>query len=235
MPVPQRLYPISLISCKNRYFRHIATLVLLWGVGSTIACQANPPLSSESPGASPTSPSSSISPSPSNAPSIQADSSRYENEAIGIRFTIPTDFVWDETQPQPNPIGVTATKTLELWQQEKFQAIQAGAYAHGTELPPNVRVAVYPNFDRLSVKDWVDRYSEQYVQPRDFQARSIAGQTGLSFRSTGLYELETVVLSGSSGDEVIAISVATVGVAKVDEPNKRAFAQVISSFELIGQ
>ncbi|HEY9664258.1 MAG TPA: hypothetical protein V6C65_37925, partial [Allocoleopsis sp.] len=192
------------------------------------------PLSSNVPDASPALPSSAP-PSPSVAPAIQADSSRYENEAIGIRFTMPTDFVWDETQPQPNLMGITATKTLELWQQEKFKAIQAGAYAHGTELPPNVRIAIYPNLDRLSVKDWVDRYSEQYVQPRDFQTRSIAGQTGLSFRSTGLYELETVVLPNLSGDEVIAISLATVGVANVDEPNQRAFAQVVSSFELMEQ
>lgn len=61
---------------------------------------------------------------------------------------------------------------------------------------------------------------------------SIAGQSALAFHSTGLYEQENIVFLTPYGSEAIVISLAEVGVAEVDEPNRQAFKQVIATLKL---
>ena len=212
---------------KANYQPRVVVLVFVTSLIATACQPASPPASQ----ASSTPPSSSSSASPTSTPA-SATSNQYVDQTLGIRFDYPNDFVIDDLQPNTTPGEVDVIETIDLWHQEKFEAIVAGEYEGGTELPPNVQITVSPNPDRLSLTDWVASQEQQFVQPRDLQPQTISGQEALGFASTGLYEHKNVVFASQSGNEVILISLATVGVPGVDEPNQRAFRQVISTFEL---
>lgn len=167
--------------------------------------------------------------------SAQPDQNRYESKLLGFSFAYPDDFVVDDAENLTTATKDALQTTLELWQRKKYQAIQAGKYSGGTELPPNVQISVYRNNDHLPLQEWVLRRRTQFVQPGEFQTQSIAGQEALAFRSTGLYEHENVVLPTPDGTEVLVISLAEVGVAQVDAPNQRAFEQVLLTFQFMAQ
>lgn len=220
-------------SARNYPASQVAWIGLALVLTALVSSACQPAASPESP-SSPSASSVSSSPSASSSPLASSPAAtatnRYDNPSIGLGFTYPQDFVVDDAATTQPPESATAL--IELWQQERFEAIQAGEYEGGTEFPPNVQITVYDNPDRLSLQDWVARQNQQFTQPQDFQTRTIANQPALTFASTGLYEHENVVLQGRDETEVIGISLATVGVEAVDEPNRRAFDQVLSSLEI---
>ncbi|MBD1848727.1 hypothetical protein H6F87_01665 [Cyanobacteria bacterium FACHB-502] len=202
--------------------------LMLWGLSGItlllVSCQSAPrPLPAPvTPSETPTQTNTT-----SSTPSPSA-SKRYAFPQAGFGFVYPADFAIAD----PVDNASDGLVLLELWQQKVYDDIVAGKYEGGTEYPSSVQVVVDRNPDNLDLQAWVEGHSSRFSQPKDFQARSIAGQNGLSFSSTGLYEHENVVVAHPSGEAVIVISLATIGNPEVDEPNRRAFTEIVNSLQL---
>ncbi|MBD2459572.1 hypothetical protein H6G89_00820 [Oscillatoria sp. FACHB-1407] len=197
-----------------------------------IACQSSPPSGSASAPSVEATPTASVSPeevaSPEATPTEQPS---YVNQQIGFTFTYPDDFVVDSSEDDPSaPTEDDLQLALDLWEREQYQDIEAGQYEGGTELPPNVQVAIYQNGDRLPLEDWIAQ-NNRFVVPGEFQTQAIAGQEALTFPSEGLYGYDNVVLSSPTGGEVIVISLGKMNVPELDGANQQAFEQVVSTFQ----
>ncbi|WP_143467635.1 hypothetical protein [Leptolyngbya ohadii] len=204
---------------------------IVWGLsGLTLLLVGCQPAPEPLPAPAPPSPSASAPPSPEvNSPAASPSAvKQYENPQAGFRFSYPADFVIAD--PRGDSAG--ELQTIDLWQEEIHKAIVAGKYEGGTEYPANVQIRMGRNPERLFLKDWVERQSEQFSLPKDFEEYSIGGQNGLSFRSTGLYEQENVVVASPDMQTVMVISLGTIGVPEMDDPNRRAFTQILNSFQL---
>ncbi|MDX2214090.1 MAG: hypothetical protein SFY66_12450 [Oculatellaceae cyanobacterium bins.114] len=197
-----------------------------------IACQPSPQSVSSSPSIEPT-PRAIRTPEPI-APTAQATPSNptsYINDQLGFQFAYPQNFLLKSSEDTSKAAVEEDLKiTLDLWEREQYKTIEAGNYAGGTELPPNVQVEVYRNGDRLSLQDWVTQ-SDRFVMRGEFQTQAIAGQEALVFQSEGLYSYNNVVLPNQTGDEVIVISLAQINVPELDGPNQKAFEQIVSTFQ----
>lgn len=192
---------------QNKVFC-LATLMI---AGMTVACQTPPP--------TPISPSASVSASPG----LEV----YRHEQFQFSYPVE-DFVVDPlTQVPPNESALISA--VEVWSQEHYRKIKAGEYAGGTEYPANVQIAVYQNPQRLELQRWVQQ-SNRFSIPTQFIATTIAGEPGIAFQSTGLYEHEHVAFN-SSDTEIILITLSKTGYSNHDANYRTAFDQIIRSFE----
>jgi predicted lactoylglutathione lyase len=163
----------------------------------------------------------------------QGSHQKYYQSENRFRFFYPSDFIVDDIQKNLAALPAhTPEVVIELWQQQKYEAIKNGAYADGTELPPNVQITVYRNLERLSLQGWIEQ-SERFVQASEVQRQTIAGQEALAFSSSGLYEHKNIIFSGLDGTEIIVISLAKLSLSEIDAPNERAFEQILSTFTLL--
>lgn len=214
----------------------VVTKRVFVGFLATLAIACQPPSPKPLPTLNPSQPSQTTRITPAAEATTETtttEQSRYTNELFNFSFVYPNDFVLDNSQTSS---GTTPEEdpqlTLDLWQREQFEQIQAGAYEGGTEYPPNVQVAVYLNRDRLPLEEWV-KQSNRFVLLGELQTQTIAGQEALTFSSDGLYRSNNIVFPTANGDAIVVISGAEIGVAELDEPNQRAFEQVISTFNFV--
>lgn len=157
---------------------------------------------------------------------------KYYQNLNYFSFSYPADFIVDDTGKNLTTFPENTPRiVVELWQQQKYEAIQNGAYAGGAELPSNVQITVYSNPKQLSLQDWVR--SARFVQSGEFQPQTVAGQAALAFSSSGLYEHDNLVFSNPDGTEIIVISLAKVGIGEIDAPNERAFRQILATFTIL--
>ncbi|MEQ8974313.1 MAG: hypothetical protein RIE73_28460 [Coleofasciculus sp. C1-SOL-03] len=178
-------------------------------LGLIIACQAEPPSGVNSPGTSAKSvvSSSSTEPGTETNSSSRDSQTTYKNESLGIRFEYPEGFVVDDTNKQSDTESQVWRGTVEVWTQADYEAMQTNDF-EGTELPANVSLWVYRNRDRLWLQDWVESRSDYFVSPQNYKQQQVANQDAIAFQSTGLYEVETIVLPSGDGQDMIVISLA---------------------------
>jgi hypothetical protein len=153
----------------------------------------------------------------------------YRSDRYHFRFSYSgKDFVIDNKISTPRNNVDAPLAAIDIWTKQQAQKIRAGAYEGGTEYPANVQVNVYNNPRKLSLQKWVQQ-SNQFTGSRDFKPAKIAGQPGIKFQSSGLYEHENVVFVSPKDARIIVISLSKNG-GNNDAIYRRAYQQVINSF-----
>lgn len=155
----------------------------------------------------------------------------YRNARLGFQFSYPKkSFVVDLSTKVP-PQDSTRIASIEIWTQQHYQKLKAGAYEGGTEYPANVQVAVYQNPKKLGLRNWV-QHSDRFAAPTQFKSTTIAARSGITFQSTGLYEHEHVAFQ-SSDTQIILITLSKTGYGNNDAIYRTAFDQIIRSFQKV--
>ncbi|BAS56934.1 MULTISPECIES: hypothetical protein [Leptolyngbya] len=197
----------------------LSSVVLSLIAGTTIACETKSPTIENSPENSPT-------------PAAQvASAGVYRNDRLGFEFRYPEkNFVVDPQTKVP-PTEELTIATIEIWTQQQYQKLKAGAYEGGTEYPANVQVAVYQNPKQLDLQNWVAQ-NNRFSAPKQFKPTTIAGRSGIAFQSSGLYEHEHIAFR-SADREITLITLAKIGDSNNDSAYQTAFDQIIRSFKKI--
>lgn len=117
----------------------------------------------------------------------------------GFRFVIPQGFIVVPSEDQPST--PTPVQNLEMW--------TAGDYynrIYQPEAPPIVRIQIFDNAQGLPLRDWKGELSAENDMPV-----TVAGQEGLAYSATGLYEADNVVFPSPDGRYVIRIRSEYIG------------------------
>ncbi|MGG6265517.1 hypothetical protein ACQ4M3_05870 [Leptolyngbya sp. AN03gr2] len=205
------------MTCPSRSFQKwiLGSVAFSLMAGTIMACQQQPLIVASSP-------------TPAQVSSAQ---SIYRNDRLGFEFHYPEkNFVIDPLTKVP-PTEADAIATIEIWTQEHYQKLKAGAYEGGTEYPANVQVAVYQNPKKLDLQNWVQQ-NHRFAAPQQFKTTTIAGQTGVAFQSNGLYEHEHIAFR-SADDEVVLITLSKTGYGNRDATYRTVFDQIVRSFKQI--
>lgn len=126
-----------------------------------------------------------------------------------------------------SPLG-----TIDIWTKKHAQQIRAGAYQGGAEYPANVQIAVYTNTRKVPLQNWI-KQSNRFVEIREVQSAKIAGQNGIKFKSSGLYDNEHIVFSSPKNSRIIVVSLSKFGSGSDDIAYQRAYQLIVDSFRLI--
>jgi len=147
-------------------------------------------------------------------PSSSSDHLHFSD--FGFRFGIPQGYVviTSETQFSGSPIPI---QHLEVWEQSAyFNRIYL------PESPPILHILVFDNAQDLPLTDWKGELSEASGQPL-----TIAGQAGLAYGATGLYEADNVVFPTPDGRYVIRIRGEYGG---AEDAIREAYQGILASF-----
>ncbi|NJM17622.1 MAG: hypothetical protein HC836_05095 [Richelia sp. RM2_1_2] len=146
----------------------------------------------------------------------------YRSQRLGVNFNYPKGFVIKEPQS-----GSNASKVLELWSLQDYQAIAEGKYQN-TFSPGNMSISLENNPQGLSLVQWVSN-NEEFgdVIPESYDTKIVAGKEAISFRTEGLYEFQNIALPSTDGKKIILISFA-----KGDKNYQNVFDQVVSSLQV---
>ncbi|MBD2156400.1 GUN4 domain-containing protein [Leptolyngbya sp. FACHB-16] len=148
-----------------------------------------------------------------DAPDVNRDVFYFSE--YGFRFVMPKGFTVVPSEEQSTaPVPV---QHLEIWNLGDF-------YNRGnqTENPPIVRIRVFENPQGLPLRDWKGELSEEGDRPI-----SVAGQEGLAYSATGLYESDNVVFSSPDGRYVIRIRADYIG---PEDDTREVFQGLLQSF-----
>jgi hypothetical protein len=156
--------------------------------------------------------------------------SRYTSRA-GFQFTYPIGFVV-EAKSFSGQTSDQILEAVELWTQRDYDGIKSRR-APG-ELPPHVSISRLRNPRRLALLDWVGQ-SNQFVSPQRVRSLTVAGQSAITFYSTGLYDSENVVLTPPNSTDVLVIRLEQVGRSAPDAVYRPAFQQIITSLIFTAQ
>ncbi|MBU7586134.1 MAG: hypothetical protein KAF91_25250 [Nostoc sp. TH1S01] len=164
---------------------------------------------------------------------VAQDQAIYRSDRFRFRFSYSTkDFVIDNKISTPRNNVDSPLAAIDIWTQQHGQKIRAGAYEGGTEYPANVQVTVYNNPRKFSLQKWI-KQSNEFTGSRDFKSAKIAGQTGVKFQSSGLYENENVAFINPKDSRIIVVSLSKTGYGNNDAIYRRAYQQVVNSFTFL--
>ncbi len=159
----------------------------------------------------------------------------YRSDRLRFQFSYSAkDFVIDNQISTPRNNVDSPLSTIDIWTKNHAQKIRAGAYQGGTEYPANVNITVNNNPRKLSLQNWV-KQSQQFGVTRDFQSARIAGQTGIKFQSSGLYENEHVAFFSPKDSRIIVLTLSKTGYGNNDAIYRRAYQQIINSFAFVSR
>jgi len=159
----------------------------------------------------------------------------YKSDRFGFEFSYSLqDFVIDNKITTPNNNVNSPLTAIDIWTRKHAEKIRAGEYEGGTEYPANVRISVYNNRSKLPLQKWIQKNNE-FSATREFKTAKIAGQTGLKFKSSGLYENEHIAFINPKDSRIIAITISKTGYGNNDAIYERAYQQVINSFTLLNR
>ncbi|MBE9208607.1 hypothetical protein IQ244_19110 [Nostoc sp. LEGE 06077] len=157
----------------------------------------------------------------------------YRSDRFRFRFNYSIkDFVIDNKISTPRNNVASPLAAVDIWTKQHAQKIRSGAYNGGTEYPANVQVAIYNNPLKLSLQQWV-KQSNEFTGSRDFKSAKIAGQMGIKFQSSGLYEKENVAFISPKDSRIIVVSLSKTGYGINDAIYRRAYQQVVNSFTFL--
>jgi hypothetical protein len=165
----------------------------------------------------------------SNSKLIAQTQTTYNDKRFRFKFNYSRqDFVINEaTNPLLRSNAILAV--INVWTKQHALKVSQGAYQGGAEYPGNVKITVYKNTQRLSLKNWIQQ-SQQVVDPQQLKYTKVAGQNAIQFQSTGLYETKKVALVNPRNSNIIVISLDQTSSKNDDAKYQKAFSQVISSF-----
>ncbi|QKD81129.1 hypothetical protein HPC62_02115 [Thermoleptolyngbya sichuanensis A183] len=193
-------------------------------VVAAVSCQVqSPPVPPPGGTGTPTGQPSPISAAP--------ESGLYRSDRFGFQFAYPADqFVaHGETEFPPE---VVAREAVQIWTIDHDRAIQAGEYEGGTEYPANVSVTVQPNPEGLSATDWIAQ-SDWFTDVREVQEVTVAGQQAIAFRSSGLYDMEQVLVPTPDGKNWVLITLNQVGTGESDAQYRQAYDRAIATLRFM--
>ncbi len=164
---------------------------------------------------------------------VSQDQAIYRSDRFRFQFGYSLkDFVVDNKISTPSNNVDTPLIAVDIWTHKHAQRIRSGGYEGGTEYPANVRVSVYSNSRKLPLQKWV-KQSNQFVATREFKTAKIAGQSGVKFKSSGLYENEHVIFISPKDSRIIVVSISKTGYGNDDAIYQRAYQQIVNSFRFI--
>lgn len=152
---------------------------------------------------------------------------RYTSNRADFQFDYPPRFV-AEAKLSSGTGDDRLLEWIDLWSQRDYDNIKSSNTP--TELPANVSVAVQRNPQRLALRDWVQQ-NNQFASPDRFTLVTIAGQRGIAFQSTGLYNYENVVLAIPNSSDVIVVRLDKDGLPERDATYRPVFQQILSSLQ----
>ncbi|HIK03386.1 MAG TPA: hypothetical protein IGS40_01515 [Trichormus sp. M33_DOE_039] len=157
----------------------------------------------------------------------------YRSDRFKFQFSYSSKyFVIDNKISTPSNQIDSPLASIDIWTKNHAQKIRNGEYAGGTEYPANVSITVNNNPKKLPLQIWV-KQSNQFSDTRNFQSARIAGQTGIKFQSSGLYENENVAFVNPRDGRIIVIKLSKTNYGNNDALYRRAYHQVINSFTLL--
>ncbi|WP_192881583.1 hypothetical protein [Nostoc sp. CENA543] len=157
----------------------------------------------------------------------------YRSDRFKFQFSYSTkDFVIDNKISTPRNPTDSPLASIDIWTKNHAQKLRNGEYAGGTEYPANVSITINNNPKKLPLQRWVQQ-SNQFSATRDFKAARIAGQTGIKFQSSGLYEDENVAFVNPRDGRIIVIKLSKTNYGNNDAIYRQAYQQVINSFTLL--
>ncbi|HIK15714.1 MAG TPA: GUN4 domain-containing protein [Leptolyngbyaceae cyanobacterium M33_DOE_097] len=141
----------------------------------------------------------------------------YFSDRFGFRFLSPSGYVItpSETQQTPNP--VMPVQVLEIWQQADFLNRE-----NLPEGPPIISITVYTNPKRLPLTAWKGELSRNDDRPIP-----VAGQRGLAYTSTGLYDADNVLFPNPDGRYIFRL---TGRYADANAPIRQTFRELVANF-----
>jgi len=170
---------------------------------------------------SPKSPSpKSPSPKPPQKAVTNKSSNLYQNQQMGIKFEYPEGYTVDFSKEE---------NTIKVWLNQDYQAIKSGKYQNTespSHLPSHLGISVEPNPQKLPSEEWV-KTNDSFLDPEQFSNIAIAGKQALAFRSSGLFELEYLVIPSDNSNQMVVISIA-----EGDKKYQKVLNQVTSSLEM---
>ncbi|AFY48243.1 hypothetical protein Nos7524_2401 [Nostoc sp. PCC 7524] len=154
----------------------------------------------------------------------------YRSDRFRFQFSYSVqDFAIDNQLSTPRNNVNSPLATIDIWTKNHAQKIRAGEYEGGTEYPANVHITINNNPRKLSLQNWV-KQSNQFSATRNFQSARMAGQRGIKFQSSGLYENEHVAFVSPRDSRIIVLTLSKTGYGNNDAIYRQAYQQVINSF-----
>lgn len=144
----------------------------------------------------------------------------YQNQQMGIKFEYPEGYTVDFSKEE---------NTIKVWINQDYQAIKSGKYQNTespSHLPSHLGIFVEPNPQKLPPEEWV-KTNDSFLDPEQFSNITIAGKQALAFRSSGLFELEYLVIPSDNSNQMVVISIA-----EGDKKYQKVLNQVTSSLEM---
>ncbi|MBD3883131.1 GUN4 domain-containing protein [Phormidium tenue FACHB-886] len=145
-----------------------------------------------------------------NSPAVDspsADSSSDDTNAIlasrdafyfssrGFRFVLPSSYTLEDATESIAGQANAPLQLLQLWQQKDFVNRE-----NLPESPPLIRIYIYDNSQQLPLTDWKDELSRA-----DDRAVTVAGQPGIAYSATGLYDSDNVLFKSLDDRYVVRI------------------------------
>lgn len=125
------------------------------------------------------------------------DRHTYQNQNFNFSFSYPSDYILVNKDID----GISLY--LTLWSQKDYQYMQSDRSKQDIHGPlRNVRIAVYPNRDRLSPLDWLqtnDNSTFSTIRLGNYKNINFAGRPAISYTWCGLGCTEDIIFS--SGDD----------------------------------
>lgn len=154
-----------------------------------------------------------------------ADVTAYTNEEFNIAFTYPSTLFLSERDA-----GTTARSQLALFlteDTEENRDVIEGRNTVPREGPTGITVDVYQNPEQLSSRAWVQTDTNWTIANGGATDVTVAGNEGVTFTWSGLYEGRTVVVT--KGDKAYVFSVTWM---TPEDQILRDFDTVLNSVQL---
>src|SRR3989344_7650806 len=130
--------------------------------------------------------------------------SLYENYLYNFKFEYPENLYMKESdkgtpsKPQLNIILVEGIK-------ESIDLIEGNYTSPGREGPTSITLNVYQNEKKLNLADWMKQDVNSNISSEKTSVASVNGLPGVSYKWSGLYEGESVIIT--KGTQVYFFSV----------------------------
>lgn len=163
--------------------------------------------------------------SPASSETGQAGVVRYENAEYGIRFEYPEGLYLKEVEAGGSGRLQLALVLVEDTQENRD--VLGGKVTEPREGPPGITIDAYANPDRLDAEAWVRQDTNWTVATSSSTPAQVAGEEGVTFGWSGLYEGRSVVVA--KGDRAYVLAVTWMD---VDDRIVGDFGAILSSLEL---
>lgn len=136
---------------------------------------------------------------------------------FGFRFVSPKGYTITPTETTQSNKPSPPLQVLEAWQEKDFMIRETLP-----ETPPIISITVYDNSKRLPLTSWKGELSRNDDRPL-----TVAGQRGIAYTSTGLYESDNVLFSSPDGRYVYRLKGAYL---QKNDSIRQVFQDIVKTF-----